>query len=148
MSATDFMRLAYAQAQLAEEVDEVPVGAVVVFDNKVIASGFNRPIQDHDPTAHAEIVAMRQAARQLQNYRLVGCDIYVTLEPCAMCAMAMVHARINMLYFAALDSKAGAVGSVINILEEQAFNHRVQYKSGLLAQPCSQLLKDFFKKRR
>lgn len=148
MSAADFMQLAYLQAQLAEEAGEVPVGAVVVLNNEVIASAFNQPIQDHDPTAHAEIVAMRQAANKLQNYRLVNCDLFVTLEPCAMCAMAMIHARIHKLYFAASDFKAGAVGSVINILEEQAFNHRLQYEGGLLAQPCSQLLKDFFKKRR
>ena len=148
MADHDFMQLALAQAHLAEAAGEVPVGAVIVHDNTVIASGYNQPIQDHDPTAHAEVITMRRAALALQNYRLIDCDLYVTLEPCAMCAMAMIHARIRRCVFAATDPKAGAVGSVMNLFAEPAFNHRVEYRSGVLADEASQLLKTFFKKRR
>ena len=135
-------------AKQAQEVGEVPVGAVVVVDNKMVAQGFNQPIGHHDPTAHAEIIAMRRAAQILQNYRLCDATLYVTLEPCAMCAGAIVHARIGRLVFGAYDPKAGAVGSTMNLLASDHVNHRVVHQGGLLAQQCGQLLVDFFKQRR
>lgn len=142
------MRLALAAAQDGAQQGEVPVGAVLVRDGSVIAVAHNRPITDHDPSAHAEILAMRQASRLLGNYRLVGCDLYVTLEPCAMCAGAMQHARIRRLVWGAADPKTGACGSVINLFGESRLNHHTHALGGLLAQDSARLLKQFFAARR
>jgi len=135
-------------AKQASSFDEVPVGAVVVLDNKIIGSGFNQPIRSNDPTAHAEIVALREAASALQNYRLIDTTLYVTLEPCAMCIGAMIHARIKRLVFGASDSKTGAVNSVLNLLDNNLFNHKIEYSGGILQDECGVLLTEFFKKRR
>jgi tRNA(adenine34) deaminase len=142
------MRLAIDQAHNAATVGEVPVGAVIVRDGKVIATGYNHPIGSHDPTAHAEIHALRAAANQAGNYRLRDCSLYVTLEPCAMCCGAMIHARIKRLYYGAADPKTGACGSVIDLMAESRLNHHTQVHAGLLAQECGQLLRDFFASRR
>ena len=144
----DFMRAAIAQAHLAWAAGEVPVGAVVVKDGKIIAQGFNQPIASHDPTAHAEILAMRMAAQVCENYRLPGCELYVTLEPCVMCSGALMHARFSRIVFGAHDFKTGACGSVINLFEEDKLNHHAQIVAGVLAEECVQLLKDFFAERR
>jgi tRNA(adenine34) deaminase len=143
-----YMRTALSQAQNAWLIGEVPVGAVVVREGRVIATGYNRPITDNDPTAHAEIVALRQAAQILGNYRLPGCELYVTLEPCAMCAMAMMHARLSHVVFGAVDPKTGACGSVVNLFEQPALNHHTQVQRGVLGEECSALLKQFFTERR
>jgi tRNA(adenine34) deaminase len=143
-----FMRQALDQAQNAWVLGEVPVGAVVVKDGQVVATGFNQPITTHDPTAHAEIMALRAAATILGNYRLPGCELYVTLEPCVMCAGAMMHARLARVVFGATDPKTGACGSIINLFEQESLNHHTEVTSGVLAQDCSQLLKDFFAERR
>jgi tRNA(adenine34) deaminase len=143
-----FMRMALAQAQLALALDEVPVGAVVVKDGVVIGTGFNRPIAGHDPTAHAEVMAMRAAAEALGNYRLPGCTLYVTLEPCVMCSGAMMHARFSRIVFGAPDLKTGACGSVVNLFEDKRLNHHAEVLGGILAEECVQLLKDFFAARR
>lgn len=133
----------------AEAEGEVPVGAVVVLDGKIIGEGWNRPISNNDPTAHAEIMAMRQAGEHCSNYRLPDAELYVTLEPCVMCAGAMIHARISCVYFGAIDPKSGAAGSVFNILpSEQPFNHRVDVEGGLLQSQCAEQLKAFFRRRR
>jgi tRNA(adenine34) deaminase len=146
------MRLALDQALNAQLVGEVPVGAVITHmaDGvpQVLATGYNRPITTSDPTAHAEIVALRHAAQLLGNYRLPGCTLYVTLEPCAMCAMALMHARIGRLVFAASDPKTGAVGSVLNLFDNDKLNHHTRVEGGLLAEPASALLHDFFVERR
>jgi tRNA(adenine34) deaminase len=143
------MRLALAQAVQAKELGEVPVGAVLLdADGQLLASGFNRTIVDHDPTAHAEIVALRAAARSVQNYRLPGATLYVTLEPCAMCLGAMLHARIGRIVFAAADPKTGACGGVVNLLEHATLNHQTTAVSGVLAEECGQYLRDFFRDRR
>ena len=146
------MRLALDQAQNAWLVGEVPVGAVVICDTpggrRVIATGYNRPITDHDPTAHAEIVALRHAAKLLGNYRLPECEVYVTLEPCAMCAMALLHARVKRVVFAAADPKAGAAGSVIDVFGNPALNHHTEVVGGVLAEPAAELLRSFFAERR
>ncbi|RNF31490.1 zinc-binding protein [Massilia aurea] len=142
------MALALAQAQLAWERGEVPVGAVVVKDGEVIATGFNQPISGHDPTAHAEIVALRAAAEKLGNYRLPGCELYVTLEPCIMCSGAMMHARLARVVYAATDPKTGACGSVVNLFEEDKLNHHTAVTGGVLADQASVLLKQFFAERR
>lgn len=142
------MRRALALAQKAEAAGEVPVGALVVRDGEVIGEGWNRPIRSHDPTAHAEIVALRDAAARVDNYRLTGATLYVTLEPCLMCAGAMVHARIRRLVFGAADPRAGAAGTVFEVLESPALNHRVSVTGGVLAQPCGELLRQFFRARR
>ena len=146
------MRLALDQAQNAWLVGEVPVGAVVVRDTpggrQVVATGYNRPITDHDPTAHAEIVALRHAAHLLGNYRLPECEVFVTLEPCAMCAMALLHARVKRVVFGARDPKAGAAGSVLDVLAEPRLNHRPDVSGGLLAAECAELLQAFFRSRR
>lgn len=142
-----FMQQAYELAKEAEAKGEVPIGAIVVLDNKIIGQGFNQSIQDSDPTAHAEIVALRQAGKTLQNYRLTKGTVYVTLEPCVMCAAAMIHARIKELIFGAYDPKNGAI-SVLELLTHPSFNHQVGWKGGVLETPCSELLKDFFQKRR
>ena len=143
------MRLALAQAVQAKELGEVPVGAVLLdTDGQLLASGFNRTIVDHDPTAHAEIVALRAAARAVQNYRLPGATLYVTLEPCAMCLGAMLHARIGRIVFATADPKTGACGGVVNLLEHATLNHQTTAMSGVLAEECGQYLRDFFRDRR
>ena len=146
------MRLALDQALNAQLVGEVPVGAVITHmaDGvpQVIATGYNRPITTNDPTAHAEIVAVRHAAQLLGNYRLPGCTIYVTLEPCAMCAMALMHARIGRIVFAAADPKTGAVGSVLNLFDNPKLNHHTHVQGGLLADAAGTMLRDFFVERR
>jgi tRNA(adenine34) deaminase len=143
-----FMRLALAEAQAAALAGEVPVGAVVVKDGRVIATGRNAPIDGHDPTAHAEIVALRAAAQALGNYRLEGCSLYVTLEPCAMCSGAMLHARLARVVFGAADPKTGAAGSVLDLFGHARINHQTAVQGGVLAQEGAQLLRDFFKERR
>ena len=145
---THFMQLALAQAGEAAANGEVPVGAVVVRDGKVIATGRNAPINAHDPTAHAEIVALRAAAVALGNYRLDDCELYVTLEPCAMCSGAMLHARLKRVVFGAADPKTGAAGSVVNLFSEAALNHQTALESGVMAPECGALLQDFFRQRR
>lgn len=142
------MGLALAQARRALQADEVPVGAVVVKDGQVIAAGFNQPISSHDPSAHAEMVALRAAAQQLGNYRLNDCAVYVTLEPCAMCSGAMFHARVKEVIFGAADPKTGAAGSVINLYEEPRLNHHTAVRGGVLANECGALLQEFFAERR
>jgi tRNA(adenine34) deaminase len=146
------MRLALDQAQNAWLVGEVPVGAVIVRDSpagrQVIATGYNRPITDHDPTAHAEIVALRHAAHLLGNYRLPECEVYVTLEPCAMCAMALLHARVKRVVYGARDPKAGAAGSVIDVFGNAALNHHTAVEGGVLAGAAGELLRAFFVERR
>lgn len=142
------MRLALAQAQHAWDLGEVPVGAVVVKDGEVIATGYNQPIGSHDPTAHAEIVALRAAAEKLGNYRLPGCELYVTLEPCVMCSGAMMHARLARVVYAATDPKTGACGSVLNLFEQEQLNHHTEVAGGLLADEASAMLKAFFAERR
>jgi len=145
---THFMQLALAQARQAAASGEVPVGAVVVRHGEVIATGRNAPISAHDPTAHAEIVALRAAALALGNYRLEDCELYVTLEPCAMCSGAMLHARLNRVVFGAADPKTGAAGSVVNLFLEAALNHQTSLQGGVLADECGVLLQDFFRQRR
>ena len=144
----DFMRLALAQATEAAQAGEVPVGAIIVQAGKVIATGRNSPIAGHDPTAHAEIIALRAAAKSLGNYRLPDCTLYVTLEPCAMCSGAMLHARLKRVVFGALDAKTGAAGSVINLFEQPQLNHQTALQGGVLADECAALLKSFFSQRR
>jgi len=143
-----WMEEALRAAQRALEAGEVPVGAVVVFDARIIGRGWNRNIGDSDPTAHAEIVALRQAAATLGNHRLAECDLFATIEPCPMCAGAMVHARIKRLVYGADDPKAGAVQSVMQVLNHPQLNHKVEVRSGVLAGRCSELLQTFFKNRR
>ncbi len=143
-----YLRAAIAEAQSAEANGEVPVGAVVVHENKIIGRGQNRVLRDSDPTAHAEIVALREAGLALKNYRLEDCTLYVTLEPCAMCAGAILHARLARLVYAAPDPKAGACGSVLSVLNHPALNHKLDLLPGLLAEECSALLTSFFRKRR
>jgi tRNA(adenine34) deaminase len=142
------MRLALDQAQNAWLVGEVPVGAVIMRAGQVIATGYNRPITTHDPTAHAEIVALRHAAQLLGNYRLPECELYVTLEPCAMCAMAMMHARLKRVVFAAPDPKTGVAGSVLDLFGQKQLNHHTALHGGVLAEASSRLLREFFAERR
>ena len=142
------MNSALAQAQKAWQAGEVPVGAVLARGGEVIAVGHNLPLTLHDPTAHAEIIALRQGAQTLGNYRLPDCELYVTLEPCAMCAMAMMHARLKRVVFGAFDPKTGAAGSVLQLFDVKVLNHHTTLKGGVLAVECGQLLKDFFKERR
>ena len=144
----DLMRRALDLARCGGSLGEVPVGAVVVLDGEVIGEGYNAPISSHDPTAHAEIQALRAAAQCVGNYRLVGASLYVTLEPCAMCAGAMMHARIARLVFGAADPKTGACGSVVNLFAEQQLNHHAEVVGGVLVEECGALLKNFFKARR
>jgi tRNA(adenine34) deaminase len=143
-----FMSRALELARQAQVAGEVPVGAVIVKDGVIIAEGANRPIGGNDPTAHAEIIAMRAAANVIGTYRLLDTTLYVTLEPCAMCAGAMVHARIQRVVYGATDPRAGAAGSVFNIVQSPALNHRVAVEGGVLADDCSKLLRDFFAVRR
>lgn len=142
------MRIALDQAHNAWLVGEVPVGAVIMRAGQVIATGYNRPITEHDPTAHAEIVALRHAATLLGNYRLPECELYVTLEPCAMCAMALLHARFKRVVFGATDPKTGAAGSVIDLFAQPQLNHHTQLQGGVLAEACGTVLRDFFAERR
>ncbi|MBB5203833.1 tRNA(adenine34) deaminase [Inhella inkyongensis] len=142
------MRLALDQAQNAWLVGEVPVGAVILREGRVIATGYNRPITTHDPTAHAEVVALRHAATLLGNYRLPECELFVTLEPCAMCAMALLHARFKRIVFATHDPKTGAAGSVVDLFSQPLLNHHTRIEGGVMAEPAAQLLRDFFAERR
>jgi tRNA(adenine34) deaminase len=145
---SDYMWLALDLARKAATNDEVPVGAIIVKNGVVIGRGSNAPIHNHDPTAHAEIIAMREAAQHLGNYRLVDCTLYVTLEPCAMCSGAVQHARIARLVYGASDPKTGACGSVINLMAEPKLNHHAEVIGGILAEECGAVLSEFFKQRR
>ena len=143
-----FMQQALDQAKLAAMAGEVPVGAVLVRDGKIISRGFNQPIGNSDPSAHAEMIALRSAAQLESNYRLPGTTLYVTLEPCIMCAGAMLHARVERLVFGATDPKTGAAGSVLNVFSEKQINHQTQVEGGIMDDEFSQVLRDFFKGRR
>lgn len=145
---TLWMSRALTLAQRAAELGEVPVGAVLIHEQNLLAESWNQPISSHDPTAHAEIMALRQAAHKLSNYRLTGSTLYVTLEPCAMCAGAMIQARIQRLVYGAGDSRNGACGTVFNVLQNPVLNHQVDIAQGILASECSQLLRGFFRRRR
>lgn len=148
MTDDEAMELALAEARKAAEAGEVPIGAVAVHEGVVLGRGQNRVVRDHDPTAHAEIVAMREAAAALGNYRLTGVTVFVTLEPCAMCAGAMIHARIDRLVYAAGDPKAGAAGSVLAVINHPKLNHQMQVESGIFAEDSGALLRAFFRERR
>ena len=148
VAAQDFMRLAYAQALLARAAGEVPVGAVVVRDGVVVGAGFNQPVGSHDPSAHAEMRALRAAASALGNYRLADCELYVTLEPCAMCAGAMLHARLKKVIFGAHDPKTGAAGGVIDLFANSGLNHQTTVEGGVMADACGELIREFFAARR
>ena len=143
-----FMRMAIEQAQLAAQSGEVPVGAVIVRDGQVISRAFNKPIANHDPSAHAEMLALREAALTEENYRIPGSTLYVTLEPCAMCSGAMLHARIDRVVYGAHDPKTGAAGSVLDIFSSKQINHQTIVEGGIMSEECGQLLRDFFKGRR
>jgi tRNA(adenine34) deaminase len=143
-----FMQQALDQAKLAAIAGEVPVGAVLVRDGQVISTGFNQPISNSDPSAHAEMMALRSAAQNESNYRLPGTTLYVTLEPCTMCAGAMLHARVERVVFGATDPKTGAAGSVMNVFFEKQINHQTQVEGGIMSEECGQILRDFFKERR
>ncbi|QWD84704.1 tRNA adenosine(34) deaminase TadA [Polynucleobacter asymbioticus] len=143
-----FMQQALDQAKLAAVAGEVPVGAVLVRDGQVISTGFNQPISNSDPSAHAEMMALRSAALDESNYRLPGTTLYVTLEPCTMCAGAMLHARIDRVVFGATDPKTGAAGSVLNVFSEKQINHQTQVEGGIMSEECGQILRNFFKERR
>ena len=148
MDGEHFMREALGLAAQAAAAGEVPVGAVVVRDGEIVGRGFNQPISSHDPTAHAEVVALRDASARLGNYRLPGCDLYVTLEPCAMCVGAMIHARIARVVYGARDPKTGACGSIMDLPAQANFNHHGRFEGGVLAQECGDLLRRFFAERR
>jgi tRNA(adenine34) deaminase len=148
MTDAEALALALNEARAAAAAGEVPVGAVVMQNGMVVGRGQNRVLRDVDPTAHAEIVAMREAALTLKNYRLIGCELFVTLEPCAMCAGAMIHARLDRLVYAAADPKAGAVGSVLEVLNHPSLNHKMMVTSGELAEESAELLRMFFRERR
>ena len=148
MTDSEYMQVALELAAQAAEAGEVPVGAVVVKDGEIIGRGYNAPIGRHDPTAHAEIQAMRDAAQTLGNYRLVGCSLYVTLEPCAMCSGAIQHARIARLVYGASDPKTGACGSVIDLMSEARLNHHTDVIGGVMAEACGAILSQFFAARR
>jgi tRNA(adenine34) deaminase len=143
-----YMRMAIEQAQLAAQSGEVPVGAVLVRDGKVISKAFNKPIANHDPSAHAEILALREAALVEQNYRIPGATLYVTLEPCVMCSGAMLHARVGRVVYGAADPKTGAAGSVLDLFSSKQINHQTSVEGGIMSEECGQLLRDFFKGRR
>ena len=145
---TGWMQHALTLAEKAKQSGEVPVGAVLVRNEELLAEGYNQPIASHDPTSHAEIIALRQAALKEKNYRLPDTTLYVTLEPCTMCAGAIIHARVRRVVYAATDPKAGAAGSVYNILNSDLLNHKVELTTGLLADECSTLLTDFFREKR
>ncbi len=144
----EFMREALAEAEAAAEAGEVPIGAVAVIGGEIVGRGQNRLLRDVDPTAHAEMVAMRAAARAISNYRLIECELFVTLEPCAMCAGAMIHARLKRLIYGASDPKAGAAGSVLEVVNHPRLNHQMLVTSGVLDEECGQLLREFFRQRR
>lgn len=148
--ATDtfWMQRAIVQAKIAASIGEVPVGAVLVHNNRLIASGYNQSIQDHDPSAHAEMVVLRKAGKIIENYRLLDTTLYVTLEPCIMCTGLLIHARIKRLVFGASDPKAGAICSICQLLEHPKLNHSIEVVSGILSDACGCLLSDFFKSRR
>jgi tRNA(adenine34) deaminase len=148
MTDTEYMRHALVLAEHAQAAGEVPVGAVVVKDGEIIGRGFNAPISRHDPSAHAEVQALRDAAECIGNYRLVDCELFVTLEPCLMCAGAMMHARIARVIYGASDSKTGAAGSVLNVFDEARLNHHTLVQGGVLAEECSAMLSNFFAQRR
>jgi tRNA(adenine34) deaminase len=143
-----YMQQAIEQAMLAASAGEVPVGAVLVRDGQVISKGFNQPISNSDPSAHAEMLVLRGAAQSEANYRLPGTTLYVTLEPCTMCAGAMLHARIDRVVFGASDPKTGAAGSVLNVFSEKQINHQTQVEGGIMSEECGQILRQFFKERR
>jgi tRNA(adenine34) deaminase len=143
-----WMQHAMAEAKAAQDHGEVPVGAVIVKSGELIATGQNRNLRDNDPTAHAEIVALRAAGKSLGNHRLPDCEMYVTIEPCAMCGGAMVHARLKRLIYGAHDPKAGAAGSVMQVLNHPKLNHQMEAAGGVLEEECSQLLREFFQSRR
>jgi tRNA(adenine34) deaminase len=148
MTDLELLQTALAEARLAAEAGEVPIGAVIVFEGRIIATGQNSVLRNLDPTAHAEIVALRAAAAALGNYRLPGCTLYVTLEPCAMCAGAMIHARLERLVYAAADPKAGACGSVLSVLNHPQLNHQMEVEQGIAAEESAELLRAFFRERR
>lgn len=143
-----FMRAALKEAQKAYEKNEVPVGCVIVKDNKIIARAHNLKESKLDTTKHAEIIAIQKASKKLQSWRLLDCDMYVTLEPCSMCAGAILNARIRKLYYGTHDLKTGAIGSVFNLFDDYTFNHQVSYESGILENECEKILKDFFRSLR
>jgi tRNA(adenine34) deaminase len=143
-----YMRMAIEQAHLAAQSGEVPVGAVLVRNGQVISKAFNKPIANHDPSAHAEMLALREAALADKNYRIPGSTLYVTLEPCAMCSGAMLHARVERLVFGAPDPKTGAAGSVLDLFSSKQINHQTSAEGGIMGEECGQLLRDFFKGRR
>lgn len=143
-----WMKQALALAQKAWEQGEVPVGAILVLDDEVIGQGWNRPITLHDPTAHAEIMALQQGGQIVQNYRLLNATLYVTLEPCVMCAGAMVHSRIKRLVYGASDLKTGAAGSLLDVLRHPGMNHQIEITAGVMANECSEMLSQFFQQRR
>src|SRR3984957_12676405 len=148
ISDLEAMRDALAEARKAAEAGEVPIGAVMVCGGEIVARGQNSVIRTSDPTAHAEVVVLRQAARSFGNYRLLGCTLYVTLEPCAMCAGAMIHARVERLVYATADPKAGACGSVLSVINHPQLNHQMQVTQGIMAEPASELLRSFFREWR
>ncbi|WP_341649503.1 tRNA adenosine(34) deaminase TadA [Thauera humireducens] len=148
MNDEDFMRAAMEQALQAGACDEVPVGAIVVLNGEIVGRGFNQPIGRHDPTAHAEIMALRDAGARLGNYRLPGCELYVTLEPCAMCSGAIMHARIARVVYGARDPKTGVAGSVLDLFAETRLNHHAAIEGGVLADECGRMLSSFFAARR
>ena len=148
MQDVDFMREALKLAEQAAQAGEVPVGAVVVKDGQIVGRGYNAPISRHDPSAHAEIAALRDAAQRIGNYRLVGCELFVTLEPCVMCVGAMFHARIGRVVFGAKDYKTGAAGSVLDLFTQTQLNHHATIQGGVLAEECGKVLSDFFAMRR
>ncbi|MBE0458004.1 MAG: tRNA adenosine(34) deaminase TadA [Pseudoalteromonas prydzensis] len=143
-----WMAKALEYAHKAEQLDEIPVGAVLVKNNQLIAAGYNRSITDNDPSAHAEMIAIREGGKALNNYRLIDCTLYVTLEPCSMCAGLLVHSRIKRLVFGAADEKTGSAGSIMNLLQDSRLNHQVDVEAGALSELCGQTISDFFKRRR
>lgn len=144
----EWMKRALQLAEKAENLGEVPVGAVLVLDNQIVGEGYNQPIINHDPTAHAEVMALRSAGKILKNYRLINTTLYVTLEPCAMCAMAMVHARVSTIVFATKEPRTGAGGSLYQLLQHAGHNHQIEIIEGVMQQESSQMLKVFFKNKR
>jgi len=148
MNDKDWMQHAFELAKKAEAQDEVPVGAVIVYEDKIIGEGWNQPISSDDPTAHAEIMALRAASTQLENYRLPNTTLYVTLEPCTMCAGAIIHARVSRLVFAVDDPKTGACGSVFNLMQTDKLNHKVEIEKGVMEEECRSLIQSFFKEKR
>jgi tRNA(adenine34) deaminase len=143
-----WMEQALGQARLAADAGEVPVGALVIKNGEIVGQGHNRNLLDRDPTAHAEIVALRQAAARTGNYRLEDCTVYATIEPCSMCAGALIHARVSRLVYGASDPKAGAAGSVLQVLNHPALNHKMEVTAGVLAEKCSDMLQEFFRRKR